>query len=101
MHQIEARQLIALHQRKRGARHLDGLVAGEIADQGAGEGGLAGPEVAGQRKQVARLERGGDVDHQRPRGLLIGERHREAEAAGAGGEHRIIRLRQRPYKRGG
>ena len=57
VHQREARQLIGLHQGEGRARHFDRLVAGEMADQGAGESGLAGAEIAGQRDQVAGLER--------------------------------------------
>ena len=62
-----------------------------MADHGAGEGGLAGAEIARQRDQVAGRERGGDVHHQPARGFFVGERHREAVGAGSGGEHRIIR----------
>ena len=64
MHQRKPRQLVGLHQREGRARHLDRLVVGEIADQRAGERGLAGAEIARQRDQVAGLERGGDVDRQ-------------------------------------
>ena len=38
------------------------LVAGEMADQRARESGLAGAEIAGERDEVARLERDADVD---------------------------------------
>ena len=89
--QIEPRQLIGLHDRESRARHLDGFVAGEMADQRTGEGGLAGPEVAGQGDQVAGLDRRGDVGHQPARRLLVLERRRKAESACTGGEHRIIR----------
>ncbi len=78
MHQVEARQLIGLHQREGRARHFHGLVAGEMADQGAREGGLAGAEIAGQRDQVARLDQAGDVGHQAARGLFVGRARRRS-----------------------
>ena len=64
MHQRKARQFVGLHQREGRARHRDVRIVGEVADQRAGERGLAGAEIAGQRHQVAGLERVGDVDHE-------------------------------------
>ena len=61
MNEREARQLVALHQSEGRARHLDRVVAREVADQRARESGLAGAEVARQRHEIAGLERGGDV----------------------------------------
>jgi hypothetical protein len=87
MHEGELRQVVALHQGEGRARNRDAGVVGEIADQSAGEGGLAGAEVAGQRQQVARLECRGDIDHQPMRGLLVFERQRVARSAGGGREH--------------
>ena len=89
MHERETRQLVGLHQREGRARHLDAVVAGEIADQRARERGLAGAEIAGQRHQVAGLERSGDVHRRsRTRRRLVRQRHGEACAAGGGRKHR-------------
>ena len=46
MNEREARKLVGLHQGEGRARHLDRIVAGEIADERAREGGLAGAEIA-------------------------------------------------------
>ena len=78
MHHGKTRQLVGLHQRERRARHFDGFIAGEMADERAGKGGLAGAEIAGQRDQVAGFDQRGDVEHQSMRCPLVGERHREA-----------------------
>ena len=86
MHHREPRQLVDLHQREGRARHLDGLVAGEVADHRAREGGLAGAEVAGKGEHVAGFQRGSDVHHQPHGGLLVRQHHREARAA-RGGQH--------------
>ena len=91
MHHWKARQVITLRQREGRARHFNRFVAGDVADEGAGKGGLAGAEIARQRDQVARLDQPGNVRHQPLRGLLVLERHREAVAAGHCGGHRIIR----------
>ena len=64
VNQREARQLIGLNESEGRARHFDRVVAGEIADQRAREGRLAGAEIARQRDQIAGFERGGDVDHE-------------------------------------
>ena len=87
MHQREARQLVLLHQREGRARDLDRLVAREMADHRAHEGGLAGAEVAGQGQHVAGLERGRDVNHQPHGGLLVREHRREARATRRGQQH--------------
>ena len=65
------------------------FVAGDVADEGAREGGLAGAEIARQRDQVAGLDQPGDVGHQPACGLLVFERHREAVGASAVTGHRI------------
>ena len=52
---------IGLDQREGRARHFQRGIVGERADEGAGEGGLAGAEPAGERHDVARREAGGDV----------------------------------------
>ena len=87
VHHREARQVVGLHQREGRARHRDVRIVGEIADHGAGEGGLAGAEIAGQRHQIAGLERRRDVGDEAHRGLLVGERHGEARSAGGEGKH--------------
>ena len=66
MNQREARQFIVLHKRESRAWHLDGLVAGEVADQRAREGGFAGAKIARQRHQIAGLERGRRYRSTRP-----------------------------------
>ena len=78
MHHRKARQLVDLHQREGRARHLNVRVAGEMADHGAGERGLAGAEIARQRDQVAGLQRRRDVGDEALGGLLVGQRHRKA-----------------------
>ena len=88
MHHRKLRQIVGLHQREGRARHLDGLVAREIADQRAREHGLAGAEVARERDEVAGLQRIGDVDHEAPGGVLVRQRHREARRARRGQHHR-------------
>jgi hypothetical protein len=78
MHHREARQFVDLHQREGRARHLYHGIAGEMADHGTGEGGLAGAEVARQRDQVAGLQRRRDVGDEALGGLLVRQRHRKA-----------------------
>ncbi len=92
MHQRELGQLVGLHQREGRARHLDRLVAGEVADEPARKRGLARPEIPRQRHQIAWLERAGDVDHQPLGRLLVRQHHREARPARCGQEHRHGRL---------
>ena len=82
MHHLKPRQLVGLHEREGRARHLGGFVLGEVTDQGAREGGLAGAEIARQRDHVAGPQRIGDVDREPARGVLVRQRHREARAAG-------------------
>jgi hypothetical protein len=93
MDQRELRQLIGLHQREGRARHLDGGVAGEIVDERAGEGGLAGAEVARERDHVAGRQRVGDIDRKPAGGVLVGQHHREVRGdrcgrRGQGQSHR-------------
>ncbi len=75
MHHGKARQLVGLHDGEGRARDLDCGIAGEPADQGAREGGLAGAEVPGQRDQVARLDRDGDILHQPVHRLFVRQHH--------------------------
>ena len=78
MHDGEARQRIGLHQRERRARHVERLIGGKMPDQRARKRGLARPEVARERDEVARLEHRSDVGRKPPRRLLVGEHDREA-----------------------
>ena len=94
--QREARQLVSLHQCEGGTRHLDGRIAGEVADERTGKGRLAGAEIAREGNEVARLDGAGDVAHQLQRRLLILQIDRKAVIAGAGRRHRIIRSRAKP-----
>ena len=87
VHDRKPRQVVGLDQREGRARHRDVRIVGEIADHGAGERGLAGAEIAGQRHQIAGLERGRDVGDEPLGGLLVGERHGEARSAGGEGKH--------------
>src|SRR5262245_23179580 len=91
MDQWKLWQLVDLHQREGRARHLDRRVAGEIADERAHERGLAGPEIARERDEVAGFQRIGDVDGEPAGGVLIGQRHREARCGGGGQGHGMPR----------
>ena len=53
MHDGEARQRVGLHESEGRAWHIEPLVAGEMADQCARKCGLAGPEIARERDEVA------------------------------------------------
>ena len=68
-----------------------------MSDHGAGEGGLAGAEVARQRDQVARLQRGGDVGDEALGGLLVRQRHRKACTAGCGQQHPPVLVMPLPW----
>ncbi len=71
VNQRERRQVVGLRKREGRARNLQRLVAGEIADHGAGRRGLAGAEVAGQRDDVAGADQQREIGHQmRGRGLV-------------------------------
>ena len=87
MNEREARQLVGLHQGEGRARHLDRLVAGEIADQRARESRFAGAEIARQRHEIAGFERGGDVGREALRRLLVRQCHGKACAARGGQKH--------------
>ena len=95
MHQREARQLIGLDEGEGRARHFDAVVAGQIADQRAGKGGLAGAEIAGQRHQIAGLERAGDIGHEGGQRRLVRDGHSEACATRGRQQHRDLGRRQR------
>ena len=77
VHQDEARQLVGLHQREGRTWHFDGLIAGEVADQRARERGLAGAQIAGQRHQIAGLERERDLGRKPRRRPFARQHHRE------------------------
>ena len=87
----ETRQLIGLYQREGRTRHVDRLVAGEVADQRAREGRFAGAEIARERDEVARFEHRGDVDHESPRRFFIRQGYREACATRGGQKHGELR----------
>jgi hypothetical protein len=57
-----------------------------MADQGAGEGGLAGAEIAGQRDEVSRLQRCGEVGHESMQRAFACDRRRVTRSAGGGGK---------------
>ena len=78
MHQGKTRQIVILQQREGRARHLDGFVARQIADQRARERSLAGAEVAGQRHHIARLQGAGDVGGEPHCRLLVRQLHGKA-----------------------
>ena len=91
MNNSETRQRVRLRQCERGARYLDGIVVGEIADKSAGKRGLAGAKITGQRNHIARFDHGGDVRHQPVGGCFVGQGRVEVVVAWCGGKHRIIR----------
>ena len=75
--QTEGRKIVALRQREGRARHLQRIVAGEIADHRARRRGLAGAEIARQRDDVAGSDQQREIGHQmRGRGL-VRQRDRE------------------------
>ncbi|MGY3405444.1 hypothetical protein ACVWZV_001557 [Bradyrhizobium sp. GM5.1] len=63
MHHRERWQLVALHQREGRARHFQCIVAGEVADHGPRRRGLAGPEIAGERDDIAGADQQREVGH--------------------------------------
>ena len=88
VHQRKARQVIGLHQREGRARHRNVRIVGQKPDHGAGERGLAGAEIAGQRHQIAGIERGRDIHHQAPDALFARQRDAVARSAGGDRKHR-------------
>src|SRR5215216_2600154 len=83
-----ARQVISLHQRKGGARHVERAVADEVPDQGAREGGLSATEIACEGHHVAGRAHGGDIAGQPMRRAFVQQHQIQAFAAGSGGRHR-------------
>ena len=83
----KTRQVVNLQQREGRARNLDGLVRPQGADDGAGQGGFAGAEVAGKRHEVAGLQRRGDVNGKTPGRVLIGQDDVPSRARRIGGQH--------------
>ena len=63
--------VVDLKQREGRARHLERLVAGQRADEGAGEGGLAAAELAREGDEVAGLQQRGDVGGERHGRALV------------------------------
>ena len=82
MNQWKLRQFVGLHEREGRAWHFDRGIAGEIANERAGERCLARAEIARERNQIAGLERVGDVDRKPLGGVLVRQRYREARRAG-------------------
>ena len=68
-----ARCLVALQQGEGRARRLELRVLGELAQDGAGEQGLAGAEMAGERDDVAGLQDRGEIAGERDGRGLVGE----------------------------
>src|SRR5436305_12444482 len=81
MNDTQARHFVDLHQSESRAGHLDGLVAGEMADERAGESSFAGAEVAGQGDEIAGFERASDIGGEALRRLLVRQCHAIACAA--------------------
>ena len=67
----EARPVVDLHQSEGRARRLEFGVVEQRAQEGAGERGLAGAEVAGEGDEIARLHEARQVARQRQRRLLV------------------------------
>ena len=86
----QSRQRIGLNQREGRARHLDARVVGDGADEGAGEGGLAGAEIAVERDHVAGGERRRHILGEGGGRRLVGEG--DGEAFGdLDGRHCVLR----------
>jgi hypothetical protein len=54
------------------------MIAGEVADQRARKRGFAGAQIAGQRHQIAGLERERDLGRKARRRPFARQHHREA-----------------------
>ena len=77
VNQGNGRQVVALREREGRAWNLQRFVIGEIADHGAGSGGLAGAEIARKRDDVAGADQQREVGHQMRGRCLICERHQK------------------------
>ena len=58
---VEARRLVALHQRERRAWDFEALLRAQGFDEGAREGGLAGAQIAFEGQHVAGLQGEGEI----------------------------------------
>src|ERR1700720_3085731 len=87
MDEREARQLVILHQCKSRTRHLDRLVAAELANERARKRRLSGAEVARQRDEVAGFERAREIRCEAPGRLFIRQCHGKACAPGRCQKH--------------
>src|SRR6476619_3128143 len=92
MDQCKPRQGISLYESEGWARNFDTFVTGEMPDESASKGRFAGTKIARERDRIAGLDQRRNVHHQTVCGCLIGKGRRKTRAAGAGWEHRIIRL---------
>ena len=70
-----ARTVIDLHQREGRARDLQLRLAGEDADEGAGQRRLAGAEAARQGHEIAGLQFLGQNAREALRRFVVGKRH--------------------------
>ena len=76
------RQVIALRQRERRARHFQRGIVGEIADHRARRGRLPRAEIARERDDVARTDQQCEVGHQMRRRGLVRKRYSKCRGRG-------------------
>ena len=103
MHRAE-RRVVALHQGEGRARHLQRRIAGGGAQEGAGERGLAGAELAFQQDRIARPRQGGHRGGERLGRREVGQfdrggsrrrrTWRQSAASGGVADNRRARLRR-------